>query len=132
MASIAFVYGHELGGSLGTQLDGIHHMIESGFNKDRLPAERILLGIVWFWGLFFLFRRFESWITAKFGWLLLTFGMNSLYVYTISAFVVFFIHLIIAPPGFYNLLLNLLASIIALGLVYLAVQTKFLMKIIPR
>lgn len=132
ISSFVLVFGHELGGAIGPQLDAIHHVVEQGFNKDRLPIARILLGTIWFWGLFFLFRRFEAWIIAKFGWLLLTFGMNSLYVYTISAFVIFFAHLIVAPPGFYSLALNLLASLIALGLVYLAVQTKFLMKIIPR
>jgi len=132
LASFALVFGHELGGTIGQQIDSAHHVIEQGFNKDRLPIERMLLGAVWFWALFFIVRRFEPWIIKRFGWLLLSFGMNSLYVYTISAFVVFFIHLIIAPPGFQSLLLNLLASLVALGLVQLAVQTKFLMKIIPR
>jgi hypothetical protein len=132
LGSFTLVFGHYLGGAPGSQLDAIHHVVEQGFNKDRLPIPRILLGIIWFWGLFFLARRFEAWILKRFGWLLLGFGMNSLYVYTISAFIVFFMHLIIAEPGLNNVFLNLLLSFIALGLVQLAVQTKFLMRIIPR
>ncbi len=132
VTSFLLVFGHEIGGAVGSQLDAIHHIVELQFNKDALPLTRVLLGTIWFWGAFYLLRRYEAWIVKHFGWFLLSFGMNSLYVYTISSFVVFFLHLVINPPGFHNVLLNLLASIVALGLVQLAVQTKFLMKIIPR
>ena len=131
-SSALLVFGHEFGGAVGSALTNAHHMVEQYFNKDRLPVARILLGTIWFWGLFYLFRRFEGWIIKNFGWLLLSFGMNSLYVYTISAFVVFFIHLLIAPPGLQSLFLNLLVSLGAIGIVYIAVKTQFLMKIIPR
>jgi hypothetical protein len=114
------------------QLTAWHHIIEQGFEKDRLPLPRILLGIIWFWGAFYLFRRFESWIMKYLGWLLLPLGTHSLYVYTLSAFVVFFAHLLIAAPGFNSLLLNLIASLLCLAIVLTAVKTKFLMKIIPR
>lgn len=130
--SFLLVFGHELGGAIGAQLDKIHHAVEIHFHKDRLSIERLAIGAVWFWGLFYIFRRFEAIIVKYAGWLLLSFGMNSLYVYTISAFVIYFIHLIIYPGGFDSVILNLLASLVALGLVQLAVQTKFLMKIIPR
>ena len=130
--SFVLVYGHELGGSLGASLDAMHHGVEKNFDKDRLPIARMALGAVWFWGLFYIVRRFESRIVKYFGWLLLPFGSNSLYVYTISAFVVFFTHLLLTPPGFENSLLNLVVSLVVLGIVYLAVRTKFLMKIIPR
>ena len=132
ITSFVLVFGYELGGTTGAWLLDQHHNIEQYFNKDRLPIERLLLGTVWFWGLFYLVRYFEPWIIKRFGWLLLVFGANSLYVYTISAFVIFFIHLFVAPPGYDSLLSNLIASLVALGIVMLAVRTKFLMKIIPR
>lgn len=132
LGSAYLVFGSQAGGEAGARIESVHRVIEQGFNKDRLPLPRIILGAVWFWGLFYLVRRFESTIVKYFGWLLLQFGSHSLYVYTISAFVVFFVHLYIAPPGFSSLWLNLLASLIAVSLVYLAVKTKFLMKLIPR
>jgi len=132
LGSAFLVFGHYFGGDFGAQIDALHHVVEQEFNKDRLPVGRLLLGTVWFWGLFFLFRRFEPWIIKYFGWVLLGFGMNSLYVYTISAFVIFFLHLVVPAPGLGNIFLNLLLSIGALLLVHLAVKTKFLMKIIPR
>lgn len=131
-ASFLLVYGHKLGGTLGTSLDAAHHVIERGFNKDRLPIARMLLGAIWFWGLFYIVRRFESAIIKYAGPFLLSFGMNSLYIYTISAFVVFFMHLILPPPGLGNTLLNLIASLVALGVVWISLRSKFLMKIIPR
>lgn len=132
IASFLLVFGHEFAGAIGTWLTSMHHIVEQHFNKDRLSLERIALGVVWFWGFFYLIRRFEGWIVKHVGWLFLGFGMNSLYVYTLSSFVVFFINLLVTPPGFNNVFLNLLLSLIALGLVQLAVQTKFLFKIIPR
>jgi len=130
--SFLLVFGNKFGTSFGDSLDATHHLIEKNFNKDRLPIPRMLLGAVWFWGLLYIVRRFESLITKHFGGLLLTFGANSLYVYTISAFVIFFTHIIITPPGLDSVLLNLTVSLLALGVVYLAVKTKFLMNIIPR
>ena len=132
LTSASLVFGNEIGGTLGPQIDAVHHVVEQNFDKDRLPIPRLILGAVWFWALFYIVRRYESWIMKRFGWFLLGFGMNSLYVYTLSAFVVFFAHLVIAPPGFGHWILNLLFSIIAFGLLQLAIQTKFLMKIIPR
>ena len=131
-ATFILVFGHELGGTIGPQIDRIHHIIEQGFNKDRLPLPRILMGVVWFWGLFYFMRRFESWFIKHLGWLFLSFGVHSLYVYTISAFVVFIIRLVVVPLGDDTFIINLLVSLLALALVYLAVRTKFLMKIIPR
>lgn len=131
-ASFILVFGHLIGGAVGTQLSSAHHIVEQNFNKDRLPIPRIILGAIWFWGMFYLLRRFESWIMIRFGGFFLRFGMNSLYVYTISAFVVFFTHLIITPVGGYPVVVNLLVSAAALSLVYLALKTKFLMKVIPR
>jgi len=132
LLSILLVFNYEIGGALGTYFGNIHHLIEKNFDKQALPIPRLLLGAIWFWGLFYLFRRFEKVIIKHFGWLLLSFGMNSLYVYTISAFVVFFAHLIVPPRGTDSLIVSLLISLGLLGVVYTATKTKFLMNIIPR
>lgn len=130
--TVFLVFGHYFGGALGSQIDSIHHIVEQYFNKDRLPLARLAMGALWFWSLFFVFRRFEGWITKRLGWLLLNFGTNSLYVYTISAFVVFFMHLLITPSVDGNLIINFFLSSLVIGIVWLAVKTKFLMNIIPR
>lgn len=133
IASVLLVFGHEFGGVLGSQLDAMHHVVEQGFDKDSMPLTRVLLGAVWFWAIFMVIRKYESVVVKKIGWLLLPLGENSLYVYTIQAFIVFFAHLfILKPGGSDNIAINLVLSLAALALLWLAVRTKFLMKIIPR
>lgn len=133
LITFVLVFGHKFLGPAGSSVNYWHHIIEQYFEKDRLPIARILLGTIWFWGLFWIFRRFEDWIVRRFGWLLLDFGVNSLYVYTISAFVIFLMHLFVMPAGGVgSVLINLVLSILGVAIVVLAVKTKFLMKIIPR
>jgi len=100
-------------------------------NKERLPLYRIALFLVWFGAGFWIMTKLERYVIKYLGWLLIPFGGNSLYVYTIEAFVIFFIHLVV-PPSPSNLLINLALSLGSLGVVWLAVHYKFLMGIIPR
>jgi hypothetical protein len=131
--SALLVFGYEIGGTVGNYLTSIHHSIELWFNKDRMPITRILLGAIWFWALFWVIRTNERRIMKRVGWFFLPLGENSLYVYTIQAFVVFFAHLfILNEAGSDNMLLNTMLSIAALALVWFLVRKKFLMKIIPR
>lgn len=132
LISSLLVFSYELPGTVGTQLNTWHQAIDQSFDKERLPIPRLLLGIVWFWGLFYLFHRFEKPLIKRLGWLLLPLGMNSLYVYVLSAFVVFFMHLLVAPPGSESLPLNLALSSLALAIVYVALRKRLLFKIIPR
>jgi hypothetical protein len=114
----------------------IHGQIGGYFDKPRLPIARLLLGALWFWGLFWLIRRFEPWVVRRLGWLLTPLGVNSLYVYTIQSFIVFFFHLFVLLPMYYERgtpwYINLTVSLAALALVWFAVQRKFLFRIIPR
>src|SRR5690606_30855087 len=97
LASALLVFGDKFGGDMGSTLTTWHRAVEDYFYKDRLPFQRLLLGAVWFWGLFYFVRRHEAWLMEKTGWLLNPLGVNSLYVYTIQAFLVFFTHLFIVP-----------------------------------
>ena len=102
------------------------------FDKNGLPLARLILFGLWFTLGITLFMRFEKTITKWFGWLLLPFGMNSLYVYIQHAIIIFFAHLIIAPGTSSNFILNFFGSIAILGIIYYAVKKRFLFSIIPR
>ncbi len=102
------------------------------FDKNGLPLARLVLFGLWFNLGLTLFMRFEKTITKWFGWLLLPFGMNSLYVYIQHAIIIFFAHLIIAPGTSSNFILNFFGSIAILGIIYYAVKKRFLFSIIPR
>lgn len=101
------------------------------FNKEALLLARIVLFGLWFILGFYIFSRFEPFIKKWFGWILLPFGQNSLYVYIIHAVLLFFAHLIIAPNNT-NSFVNLVGTATILGLILFAVHKKFLFKIIPR
>ncbi len=136
IASALLVFGYKFGGDLGSTLTTWHRAIEDYFYKDRLPIPRLIIGAVWFWGLFYFVRRHEAWLMQKIGWLLNPLGVNSLYVYTIQAFLVYFTHLFIVPsqagqPGL-TWFINLFVSLALLTLTWVAVKQRFLFKIIPR
>ncbi len=113
-----------------------HNKIAPYFDKDRLPWQRLALGTVVFWGIFATIRRHEGWFMKRLGWLFLPLGQNSLYVYTIESFVIFFAHLFIIPPQAWvkNVpwYINLSLSLAAIALVWFATRKKFLFSIIPR
>lgn len=130
IANVFIVFGHEYPG-IGPAMAHLDELLSPLFNKDELPLPRLVLFGLWFSSLYWLFVRFEKQITQFAGWILLPFGTNSLYVYTIQAFVVFTFNLIFGLGSDWWFI-NLAISVGAVGLVYLAVRTKFLMKIIPR
>jgi hypothetical protein len=99
------------------------------FDKERLPLLRIGMFLLWFWAAFWAFRRFEPIIVRFLGWLLLPFGTNSLYVYTVHAFFIFLIHLWFTST---TLLANFLISVSIIGIIWLMIRYKVLMKVIPR
>lgn len=118
-------------GVLGETLRSIQTALAPYFNKESLPLPRIILFLIWFGFGFWLFQRFEPFIMKRLGWILLPFGTNSLYVYIIHAFVIFFAHLLTQHEPL-PIILNVLGSFAVLGIILLCVRTKFLMKIIPR
>lgn len=99
------------------------------FDKERLPPPRLALFMLWFWAAFYLFRRFEPYIKRFMGWLLIPIGINSLYVYTVEAFLLFFAHIYL-PSG--SLIQNFVIIASLIGITLFMVRKRILMKIIPR
>jgi len=101
------------------------------FNKENLQPLRLLMFAIWFSAAFWLFNRFQHTIQRFFGWILLPFGTNSLYVYTVHAFIIFFVHLIV-PAGSTNFFVNFPVVFGVLALIWVLVHYQILFKIIPR
>ena len=106
-----------------------HDLYITFFDKERLPLSRILLFMLWFWGWFALVRKFEKPILRVLGWLLVPYGTNSLYVYTVQAFIIFFMHLYFTPN---TQLSNFLLSAIGIAIPLVMLRYNILGKIIPR
>jgi len=133
-----------LNDELSTIVNNLRPELSVFFDKLALTPARLVMSLIWFSGFFMIFRRFEKKIKQYFGWLLIPFGTNSLYVYSIHAFVIMGMHLIVnpqygTPANYFNsferlveIPQNFALSILVIAIIYLAVRTKFLMKIIPR
>ena len=102
------------------------------FIKEELPILRLVLFGLWFILGFYVFSKYERIIKKLFGWILLPFGHNSLYVYILHAVILFFAHILILPGEGQNIFINIIGTGIVLGIIYLAVRKQFLFKIIPR
>lgn len=101
------------------------------FDKELLMPLRLVIALLWFFSGFWLVHRYEKYIVRFLGWILLPFGTNSLYVYTVHAFIIFFVHLII-PPGSKDFLPNFLFTWGALSFIWVMIRYQILFKIIPR
>ncbi len=95
------------------------------FDKSSLSIGRLFFGIAWFVGLFLLFRRFEAVIDKATGGFLLVFGQNSLFVYSLQAFIIFALDVFFpAPPGS-PAFLNTIIYIVGVAFIYLVVRYKY-------
>ena len=131
VANYVVVFGQSALGLPFDPLSTINTTLSPYFDKESLPVARLALFAVWFGASFWLFHRFEKHIMRWLGWLLVPFGHNSLYVYTLHAVLVFFVHLLIYDPTS-SLILNFILSASAVMLIWLAIRYKVLMNIIPR
>ena len=114
---------------LGVKAQMQHDFYVGFFDKERMPLTRFGLFLLWFWMFFYLFHRFEKQIMRFVGWLLLPFGQNSLYVYTIHAFLMYAIHLVWQQGPMWQ---NFLITAGAIGIVRIMIHYNILMKVIPR
>lgn len=99
------------------------------FDKATLSPARLLLFVIWFGAAFYVIRLYEDRIVRHVGWLLLTFGQNSLYVYILHSLMIFMLDLILPSR---ELVLNVIVTLGVLGFLWLLARKKVLMNIIPR
>lgn len=99
------------------------------FHKEQLTVARFALFLLWFWAAFLIVKRFEKSIVRYTGWLLIPFGTNSLYVYTLHAVIIYFVHIYYQVGSLWA---NFAVTIFVITLIYVAICKQFLMKIIPR
>jgi hypothetical protein len=94
------------------------------FDRNSVGFVRILIGIIWFSGLYLLFRRFEEAIDRFTMGALLLLGKNSLFVYSIEAFIIFLIDVSLPAPAHSRVIVNTIIGIAGIGLVYLVTRYR--------
>jgi len=100
------------------------------FDRYRLAPGRLILFMLWFSALYILARRYEALIKKLLGGFLIIYGQNSLYVYIVHSFFVFFSHLIF--PSSTNFVISFAVNTFVLATIWFMLKKKFLFNIIPR
>lgn len=90
------------------------------FDKDHIAPARFAIGILWFAALYMLFRKYEKQVSRYTLGILEVFGRQSLFVYGLHAFILFFIDLYIVPPPVHTKVLNTIATLLVLAIIYFA------------
>lgn len=93
-------------------------------DRESLGLGRILVGILWFSGLYLLFRRFEQQINRLTLGALLLLGQNSLFVYSFEALVIFTIDVLFPAPLHASILLNTIVGTVGITVVYIATRYR--------
>lgn len=91
---------------------------------------RIVLSLIWFSGILCLFHLIQPWLSRWFGWLLVTFGLNSLSVYCLQAIVLILIQWLL--PFSDSRLVNLFINIAIVMLIWGLIKLPLVRKILPR
>lgn len=113
------------------RLEAFNHFVSAGFDKTSLGVGRIIIFFVWFFTLYFLVKRFEPYRQlGRFGRGLIRFGQNSLYVYIMHSFVLFFLNL--ALPHGNNIIVNASIDCGVIFFIYVCLHRRWLFRIIPR
>lgn len=88
------------------------------FDKDHVDPARIAVGIVWFAALYSFFRVYEHPINQWTRGALDTLGKNSLFVYGLHAFIIFFIEMYFNPRGQDSFIANTLVTALVISIIY--------------
>lgn len=88
------------------------------FNKDHVDPARIAIGVVWFSALYSFFRVYEKPINRWTHGVVDILGKNSLFVYGLHAFIIFFIDMYFNPYGQASFIANTLVTALVIAIIY--------------
>ena len=121
MSSLAFVALPMFG--VANPIAGIAPAL---FDKETVGIGRLLLGIVWFWAVYTIARRYERQINHVTRGVLQTIGAKSLYTYCIHGVIVFMVTLLITPPTIASIAQSTLFAAMILCVIYVCVVSPAL------
>lgn len=94
------------------------------FDKNHLAPARVAVGAVWFTALYMSFRRYEKQIAKYTHGVLEVLGKQSLFVYSLHAFILFIIDLYFIPMPGHTVLQNTLVTVAVLEIIYIAALNR--------
>lgn len=109
--------------------DGVANNLNNLFPKETITPLRSLVAGLWFLGFVIIFIDFKPFIKKTFGWLLEPFGKQSLRAYIIHGAALIIVSYFFPPSE--NIWINTILSLIAIMLVWLALKSRVIQKLIP-
>ena len=109
-----------------------HDQFVSYFDKLHLAPARIAIGILWFVALYMVFRQYEKQIHRWSYGVLDTLGKNSLFVYGLHAFLLFFIDMYMTPTVAPSFVANTFYTTLVIAMIYLVTRNRGIFTIIRR
>lgn len=93
-------------------------------DRESVSIGRIAIGILWFGALYLIFRRFEEWLNSATRGILLLLGQNSLFVYSLEAFIIFSLDVFLPAPNNSSILGNTFIGIFGIAAIYIITRYK--------
>ena len=103
-----------------------HDLTVSYFDKLHLAPARIAIGILWFVALYMVFRQYEKQIHRWSYGVLDTLGKNSLFVYGLHAFLLFFIDMYMTPTVAPSFVANTFYTTLVIAIIYLVTKNRYI------
>jgi len=104
--------------------------IDPWFTSNPMAIGRIILSFLWFGGLLFIFHALRNRIMKWFGWLLMPFGQASLTAYCLQAILLVFVQ--VAVPTSDSRIINALATIVVVLIVWRLLTLKIVQRVLPK
>lgn len=93
-------------------------------DRESVGVGRIIIGTLWFSALYLVFRRFEEWIHSATKGVLLTLGQNSLFVYSLEAFIIFSLDVFLPAPTHSSVVGNTVIGALGIASIYIITRYK--------
>lgn len=118
--------------SWNTPVMQFHDQAVSYFDKLHLAPARIAIGVLWFAALYMVFRHYEKQIHRWSYGILDTLGKNSLFVYGLHAFILFFIDMYMTPAIVPSFAANTFYTTIVIAIIYLVTKHRSIFTVMRR
>lgn len=122
---IATLYPSVIDSPLGWLASYVTNLLAGNIDKLHLDPARLVIGSLWFAGIYLVFRYYEKPIDSLTKGSLRVLGQNSLFVYCLHAFILFCIDIYLRPTGgSSNLATGTLVATVCLVAIYYAAKYK--------
>lgn len=107
----------------------VNQTLQNGvFSRELMGIGRLLIGILWFWSLYVIFRKYEQKIDSITRGSLFLLGTNSLYVYGLSSLIIILVDMLLPVINDRSIILNTVVTFNFILVLYFFTRNRTYMK----